>query len=490
MATVYSSWITYSGARLRTFLTYTETDSNTAHSVSYSCGIQGYLTSSGPSTGLRVGVKASATGASDTAWHYINISNSTLHTYTAYSSSSPLSWDKTKTTQTKTLGIVSTAPIARLTQAITVPALPHWSVTYNANSGSGAPTTQTKWYNEALVLSSSKPAKGGYVFKGWATSQNNAKVGSVAYAAGGTISASVNSGLNLWAVWELVYSKPTITNLKIERCDENGNEDDEGTLAKVTFDWSVFNSSEARYYGGTGQPYANNAVDTCVVTVGSESVTLTDSDLTIPASIVVSSEDSFGTDTQYPVTVSITDTQAVQSSHTTTVAGTLATTYFPMDFNANATSVGFFMPAPDDREGVFIGKDITVMGGLTLNGDEAVADWVTEQGTSGSWKWRKWANGRFEAILHSSAGSTGSMTQLGSSGIYYSAVSEVTFPAAIGITAVDYVSAVCSPPSNFFMMMITNRLSTSSVYIGYIRFGSGSAVSNVDYSVKVEGTWA
>lgn len=429
MATIYSSWITYAGARFRMFLTYTETDSNTAHSVSYSCGIQGYLTSSGPSTGLRVGVKASATGASDTAWHYINISSNTLHTYTAYSSSSPLSWNKTKTTQTKTLGIVSTAPISRLTQTITVPALPHWSVTYNANSGSGAPTAQTKWYNEALVLSSSKPTKGGYVFKGWATSQANAKAGTVNYASGASYGS--NAALTLWAVWELVYSKPTITNLRVERCDENGNEDDEGTIAKVTFDWSVFNSSEARYYGGTGQPYANNAVDTCVVTVGSESVTLTDSDLTIPASVVVGSDGSFDTDTQYPITVSITDTQAVQSSHTTTVAGTLATTYFPMDFNADATSVGFFMPAPDDREGVFIGKDITVIGGLTLNGDEAVADWVTKQGTSGSWKYRKWHSGKVEAWARWNVGSVAITTASPAYGGYRSGELSFAIPSGI-----------------------------------------------------------
>lgn len=128
---------------------------------------------------------------------------------------------------------------------------------------------------------------------------------------------------------------------------------------------------------------------------------------------------------------------------------------------------------------------------LTLSIDgRQVEDYIIDRQTSDGWSWVKWASGRFEATLHSSAGSTGTMTQLGSSGIYYSAVSAVTFPTDIGIASIDYCSAVCSPPSNFFMMMITNRLSTSSVYIGYIRFGSGSAVSNVDYSVKIEGTWA
>lgn len=127
---------------------------------------------------------------------------------------------------------------------------------------------------------------------------------------------------------------------------------------------------------------------------------------------------------------------------------------------------------------------------LTLSIDgRQVEDYIIDRQTSDGWTWVKWASGRFEATLHSSAGSTGSMTQLGSSGIYYSAVSAVTFPTDIGIASIDYCSAVCSPPSNFFMMMITNRLSTSSVYIGYLRFGSGVSVSNVDYSVKIEGTW-
>lgn len=128
---------------------------------------------------------------------------------------------------------------------------------------------------------------------------------------------------------------------------------------------------------------------------------------------------------------------------------------------------------------------------LTLSIDgRQVEDYIIDRQTSDGWSWVKWASGRFEATLHSSAGSTGTMTQLGSSGIYYSAVSAVTFPTAIGIASIDYCSAVCSPPSNFFMMMITNRLSTSSVYIGYLRFGSGSAVTGVDYSFKIEGTWA
>lgn len=46
-----------------------------------------------------------------------------------------------------------------------------YSVNYDANGGSGAPSGQSKIQNEALTLSSSKPSKPHYVFKGWASSR-------------------------------------------------------------------------------------------------------------------------------------------------------------------------------------------------------------------------------------------------------------------------------------------------------------------------------
>ena len=71
-----------------------------------------------------------------------------------------------------------------------------YTVSYNANGGSGAPGAQTKTYGVTLTLSSTKPTRTGYAFKGWATSST----GSVAYAAGGSYTA--NAGVTLYAVWE------------------------------------------------------------------------------------------------------------------------------------------------------------------------------------------------------------------------------------------------------------------------------------------------
>lgn len=71
-----------------------------------------------------------------------------------------------------------------------------YTVSYNANGGSGAPSNQTKSYNIDLTLSSTKPTKTGYVFQGWATSAD----GAVAYAAGGKYTS--NAAITLYAVWQ------------------------------------------------------------------------------------------------------------------------------------------------------------------------------------------------------------------------------------------------------------------------------------------------
>ena len=89
---------------------------------------------------------------------------------------------------------------------ITVPKLDSYTVSYNANGGSGAPSSQTKWYNETLKLSSVIPTRERYEFLGWATSQN----GSVSYSAGSNYTS--NSGITLYAVWKLKASVVTIYN--------------------------------------------------------------------------------------------------------------------------------------------------------------------------------------------------------------------------------------------------------------------------------------
>lgn len=108
-----------------------------------------------------------------------------------------------------------------------------YTVSYNANGGSGAPANQTKTHGVSLTLSSTIPTRTNYTFKGWGTS---ASATTVAYSAGSTYSA--NAEITLYAIWELNYVKPRIANLMVNRCLQNGTASDDGTYMRIKFDWS------------------------------------------------------------------------------------------------------------------------------------------------------------------------------------------------------------------------------------------------------------
>ena len=72
----------------------------------------------------------------------------------------------------------------------------NYSVTYNANGGSGAPSAQEKCTDIDLTLSSSVPTRDGYTFAGWNTAADGS---GTSYAAGATYSA--NADVTLYAHW-------------------------------------------------------------------------------------------------------------------------------------------------------------------------------------------------------------------------------------------------------------------------------------------------
>lgn len=203
----------------------------------------------------------------------------------------------------KNTGSVSTA-----TLTVTVPALAKYTISYNANGGSGAPGSQTKYYGKTLKLSSTKPERTGYTFKGWSKSSTgsvsfvsgasyttNASdtlyavweantytvkldanggsggIGSITktygqsvilptsvptrqnynfkgwaptansttstWSAGGSYAENIASDVTLYAVWELAYIQPQISNLIATRMNSSGVMDDIGEYAKIRFDW-------------------------------------------------------------------------------------------------------------------------------------------------------------------------------------------------------------------------------------------------------------
>lgn len=115
-----------------------------------------------------------------------------------------------------------------------------YTVTYNANGGTGAPASQTKTYGVTLTLSGTKPTRTNYTFKGWGTS---ASATTVTYAAGG--SYTNNAAITLYAVWELSYVKPTVNGFSLNRSNSSGTISDEGTCASVKFNWTTSISAKA-----------------------------------------------------------------------------------------------------------------------------------------------------------------------------------------------------------------------------------------------------
>lgn len=108
-----------------------------------------------------------------------------------------------------------------------------YAVTFDANGGTGAPANQTKTYGVDLTLSTTKPTRTNYNFLGWAaTSTATTPI----YSAGAKYTS--NAAITLYAVWELAYIKPRITNFTADRCDQNGTASDTGTYALVKFDWA------------------------------------------------------------------------------------------------------------------------------------------------------------------------------------------------------------------------------------------------------------
>lgn len=74
-----------------------------------------------------------------------------------------------------------------------------YTISYDANGGSGAPSAQTATHGENLTLSSTKPTRLGYTFLGWST---NSSATSASYSAGSAYSFTANT--KLYAVWQVI----------------------------------------------------------------------------------------------------------------------------------------------------------------------------------------------------------------------------------------------------------------------------------------------
>lgn len=306
-----------------------------------------------------------------------------------------------------------------------------YSVKYNANGGSGAPSTQTKTYGTNLTLSSTKPTRTGYTFKGWGTS---ASATSVAYAAGatystnaaitlyaiwtantytisfadtsgdttvsnipssvtktygvtltlpktvptrtnyefkgwtatkggstatylaadcaaGTATFTTNATTTLYAVWELKYLPPTISSLKVIRCDGDGTANDFGVYAKATFNWECCQLLGTNNVSSITVSYA--LVDSSTWT--SKTITMSGTSGT-GMSVVVGG--ALSIESKYQIKVTVVDTLKSDGSGTTYKTAVIPAAIFPIDFLAGGKGVSILKPA--SVEGFTVGSNTMI----------------------------------------------------------------------------------------------------------------------------------
>lgn len=213
-------------------------------------------------------------------------------------------------------------------------------ISYNANGGSGAPASQTKTYGQSITLSSVRPQRTGYEFLGWGTSSSSS---SASYQPSQTYTS--NSSLSLYAVWRKVAAPPTISSMKVIRCNSSGTSDTSGEYCKVTATWSVDvdGAGMSENYGTvTGSISDGVTTRSFAITSGAGG-----SGITSATATAIVSECS--TDVQYTVTITVTNNKigTGQSSYLSTSRSDILTrAFFTLDFAAGGRGIGMGVAAP------------------------------------------------------------------------------------------------------------------------------------------------
>lgn len=227
-----------------------------------------------------------------------------------------------------------------------------YTVSYNANGGSGAPASQTKTHGKTLVLSTTKPTRTNYSFLGWSTSSSAT---TSTYSPGANY--TTDAALPLYAVWKLNYVNPKITSCTARRCDSSGTASDEGKYAYVTVKWEV----DTNYKGKSIAFAYKKSTDADSAYV---SVTDTSSSVTTVRTGTLSKTiggNNISTDYTYNVRVTLTDTNNKKAISYVT----LSPSFFTLDILAGG-------------KGIAIGKSATTSNLL----DVAMPLGVKEHGMS------------------------------------------------------------------------------------------------------------
>lgn len=202
-----------------------------------------------------------------------------------------------------------------------------YAVTYNANGGTGEPAAQTKTHGVSLTLTTSKPTKPNYTFKGWATTAT----GDVSYQPGGTYTG--NAALTLYAVWESSYVLPILYNVSFSWADNlESTTDSNGVVSKCIY-----------YFWEWKTTYENpRFVVTFIAPDGTVEEEFTTGTQSTSGDFAGNSDDAFRLRTDKSYTIKLTATDAGGSTTVTTI---LPGDTYPIDVLAEGKGISFGGPA-------------------------------------------------------------------------------------------------------------------------------------------------
>ncbi len=108
-------------------------------------------------------------------------------------------------------------------------------------------------------------------------------------------------------------------------------------------------------------------------------------------------------------------------------------------------------------------------------GGEIIADWVTEQGTNGSWKYRKWHSGKVEAWTRWNVGTVAITTASPTFGGYRSGELTLTIPSGI-FTSAPFTVAEKTYSMGGWLSHI--RASSATSITAYYGAGASTTINN------------
>ena len=140
-----------------------------------------------------------------------------------------IGWNTSNRATTSSWNVNTSKSISANSTYYPITKLNTYTVSYNANGGSGTPSNQTKPQGTNLVLSSTKPTRSGYTFVNWNTKGDGT---GKSYAPGATYSTDAN--LTLYAIWKTNASGGPVTKKYTIKFDANGGT---GTTKEVVCDY-------------------------------------------------------------------------------------------------------------------------------------------------------------------------------------------------------------------------------------------------------------